>query len=140
MKITDEMIKEAAVKRGFKLTNETEDDLKPYVYEFARELIALAQQVKPLVFVKRQFHVPVGPDAHLVADCITGKYLIHMVAYPVIAKMKYFFSGPEFGTHTNYYERKQFNTEAEAIAAANEDFQRRVLSCLVWGGCDDKYK
>lgn len=50
--ITDEQIKQLAVSCGFKLTNETSDDLKPYVYEFARELIALAQQVKPLEFVK----------------------------------------------------------------------------------------
>ena len=50
--ITDEQIKQLAVSCGFKLTNETGDDLKPYVYEFARELIALAQQVKPLEFVK----------------------------------------------------------------------------------------
>ena len=42
--ITDEQIKQLAVSCGFKLTNETGDDLKSYVYEFARELIALAQQ------------------------------------------------------------------------------------------------
>lgn len=50
--ISDEQIKALAVARGFKLTNETGDDLKPYVYEFARDLIALAQQVKPLKWIE----------------------------------------------------------------------------------------
>ena len=39
--IPEEQIKQLAVSCGFKLTNETGDDLKPYVYEFARELIAM---------------------------------------------------------------------------------------------------
>ena len=50
--ITDEQIKQLAVSCGFKLTNETGDDLKPYVYEFTRDFIELAQHVKPLEFVK----------------------------------------------------------------------------------------
>lgn len=45
MKITDDQIKALAVSHGFRLNNETGDDLKPYVYEFARDLIALATKV-----------------------------------------------------------------------------------------------
>jgi len=41
--ISDEQIKQAAIARGFKLNNENGDDLKPYVYEFARDLIAMAR-------------------------------------------------------------------------------------------------
>ena len=136
--ITDEQIWQIAKKYlcsvGSHYINEMAMPDDGRIEEFTRELIALAQQVKPLEFIKQEFRVPVGPNAHLVADCITGKYMIHRVAYPVIAKMLYFFAGPEFGTHTSYLEREKFDTEAEAIEAANADYQRRVLSCLVHGG------
>lgn len=105
----DEHIKQLAVKHGFKLTNEAGDDLKPYVYEFARNLIALAQQIKPLEFVQDS----VGD---LVAKSTMGNFYV----------LKMILSG-------FVYNGKPYKTEAEAIAAANEDYQRRVLSCLVWG-------
>lgn len=136
--ITDEQIMQIAKNYirhvGSHYINELAIPDNGMIEGFARELIALAQQVKPLQFIKQEFRVPVGPNAHLVADCITGKYLIHMAAYPVIAKMKYFFSGPEFGTHTSYLEREKFDTEAEAIEAASADYRKQVLSCLVHGG------
>lgn len=48
--ISDEQIKALAVARGFKLTNETGDDLKPYVYEFARDLLAFsASEIETLM-------------------------------------------------------------------------------------------
>lgn len=33
--------------------------------------------------------------------------------------------------------RALYDTEAEAIAAANADYRKRVLSCFVYGGIDD---
>lgn len=114
--ITDEQIKQLAVSCGFKLTNETGDDLKPYVYEFARELIALAQQVKPLEWVEVS-------DALKVVKTICGEYAVFNSITVVSAK----FADDE------YYSRL-FRTEAEAIEAANEDYQRRALGCLVHGG------
>ena len=119
--ITYEQIKQIAVSCGFKLTNETGDDLKPYVYEFARELIALAQQVKPLEVVTS----PSGKHAHTQF----GTYWFR--AYGDEVRM----SLPE---ERNYYGRR-YKTETEAIAAANEDYRRRVLGCLVNGGvCNGK--
>lgn len=47
MKITDEMIKERALAKGFTL-NQDGIDLRPYVYELARDLIELAQEVPDL--------------------------------------------------------------------------------------------
>ena len=115
--ITDEQIKQLAVSCGFKLTNETGDDLKPYVYEFARELIALAQQVKPLEFVQ-------SPSGIKHTHTPFGTYLL--CAYIDEVRM----SLPE---EINFYGRG-YQTEAEAIAAVNKDYQRRALGCLVNGG------
>lgn len=42
--ISDEQIKQIFVNHGFKLTNESGDDLKPYVYEAARALIKAIEQ------------------------------------------------------------------------------------------------
>ena len=126
--ITDEQIKQLAVSCGFKLTNETGDDLKPYVYEFARELIGMAQQVKPLEFVECNIQYRDRPAAYLKAETPLGKYTIH--------KYKYF--GDQFATNYFYTgpgsSGKAVAAEATAIEAANEDYQRRVLSCLVHGG------
>lgn len=114
--ITDEQIKQLAVSCGFKLTNETGDDLKPYVYAFARELIALAQQVKPL-------EVGTWPSGIKHAHTRFGTYSFCEHVNEVRMSL------PE---EINYYGRG-YKTLDEAIAAANEDYQRRVLSCLVNG-------
>lgn len=71
--ITNEEIKALAIAHGFKLSNETGDDLKTYVYEFSRGLIALAQQVKPLAsslvqigdsFSSEQYAIEIAQDIH----------------------------------------------------------------------------
>ena len=68
----------------------------PEWYAFCRELIALAQQVKPLEFF-------IGDDGRATAETPFGTYRVN-------------------------------HTLDEAIAVANEDYQRRVLQCLVHGG------
>ena len=107
--ITDEQIKQLAVSCGFKLTNETGDDLKPYVYEFARELIALAQQVNSLEFRRDE-------DGDLIAVTIMGNFIIYTC------------------DNAFDYRQREYATEAEAIEAANADYQRMVLLRLVHGG------
>lgn len=102
-----------------------EDD---WEWHFARELIALAQQIKPLEFVECSIQYRDLPAAYLKAETPLGNYTIH--------KYKYF--GDQFAT--NYFYTgpgnggKSFASESTAIEAANEDYQSRVLSCLVWGG------
>lgn len=123
--ISDEQIKALAVARGFKLTNETGDDLKPYVYEFARDLIALAQQIKPLEFVECSIQYRDLPVAYLKAETPLGNYTIHKYKYFFAAN--YFYSGPGNGG-------KSVAAEATAIEAANEDYRKRALSNLVHGG------
>ena len=86
------------------------------IEEFARELIALAQQVKPLGFRRID-------KTTKKADSVFGPYFICDYIDGVRMAL------PE---EINYYGRG-YTTEAEAIEAANEDYQRRVLSCLVWG-------
>lgn len=118
--ISDEQIKAMASARGFKLTNETGDDLKPYVYAFARDLIAVAQYVEPLRF----FH---DRKAFCFAYAYTsvGKYEIDdfdsgfMVSFDQVLVVQ------------------GLKTEVEAIEAANEDYRKRALSCLVHGGTND---
>lgn len=123
--MNDEQIKQLAVSCGFKLTNETGDDLKPYVYEFVRELIALAQQVKPLEFVKTgDYDNSTPPVEHYSATTEFG--IIELIVDGDGAVRAGFLD-------SIVYDR-DFTTLTKAIAAANEDYQRRVLSCLVWGG------
>jgi len=110
MKITDEILLEAARQSFY----ETEDfDFGGWFGEvrlFAREIIELAQQVKPLEFVQ-------DDDGDLVAKSPMGKFHV----------LKMVLSG-------FVYNGKSYPTEYEAIEAANEDYRKRVLSCLVWGG------
>jgi len=119
--IPEEQIKQLAVSCGFKLTNETGDDLKPYVYKFARELIAMAQQVKPLEFERQK-------DGTLLARHPLGYYEV----FRYEERYKKGYTGFSFENHCLISEVVE--TEAEAIAAAQQDYQRRVLSCLVNGG------
>lgn len=80
----------------------------------ARTLIALAQQIKPLEFEKAGYWVK--------ADCSFGRYVVSDEA----GIWQIFLNG-------NVFECEYIN-KAEAIAAANEDYRKRVLSCLVHGG------
>lgn len=110
--ITDEQIKQLAVSCGFKLTNETGDDLKSYVYEFARELIALAQQVKPLdwVFLDRyQTWISHGFDYDFIIPVAGDCYHLHY--------------GDDVLCSSNSIDGLK--------EAAQQEYQRRVLSCLV---------
>ena len=113
--ITKDQIKQAALARGFKLSNDAGDDLKPYVYEFARDMIALAQEVRPLVFAQ-------SGVSSKTANTNYGPYSI----CNFIDELRAAF--PE----DKYYARK-FESEAEAIAAAQADFNRRVLENLTHG-------
>lgn len=74
-----------------------------------------AQQVKSLEWVEVS-------DALKVVKTVFGEYGVFISGSVTSAK----FAGDD------YYSRL-FSIEAEAIAAANADYQRRVLSCLVWG-------
>ena len=73
-----------------------------------RALIALAQEVKPLEFKQDE-------DGDYCAKTILGEYWIY--------------AGKMF-----IFRRLELKTLEEAIEAANADFRKRVLSCLVNGG------
>jgi hypothetical protein len=105
MKISDEQIEVIFKKHGYSLN------------QSARELIALAQEVKPLELVPL-------PSGIKQAHTQFGAY--SFCAYIDEVRMLL----PE---EANYYD-KGYKTEAEAIEAANADYRKRVLSCLVNGG------
>lgn len=114
MKISTEQIREIFVRNGFKLSNETGDDLKQYVYSAARELIALAQEVEPLKFDKIQ-------NATL-ACSMFGTYSIEQVGGRYCFRVQ------------RFYENRRFESEEEAIEAAQQDYANRVRSGLKYGG------
>lgn len=111
--ITDEQIMQIAKNYirhvGSHYINELAIPDNGMIEGFARELIALAQQIKPLEFQDNGYGV-------LVAESPMGQVRI-------IGGRRYL-----------RYSGKSFDTEAEAIEAANEDYRKRILSCLVWGG------
>jgi hypothetical protein len=117
--ITDEQIWQIAKKYlcsvGSHYINEMAMPGDGRIEEFARELIALAQQIKPLEWVEVS-------DALKVVKTICGEYAVFNSITVVSAK----FADDE------YYSRL-FQTEAEAIEAAQQDYQRRVLGCLKFG-------
>ena len=115
--ITDEQIKQLAVSCGFKLTNETGDDLKPYVYAFARRLIAMAHEVKPLEwrYDRKAFYFAYAYTS-------VGKYEIDDFDSSFMVSFGYVCIA------------QNMKTDADAISAANADFKQRVLGCLVHGG------
>ena len=79
-----------------------------------------AQQVKPLEFERDEFGC-------LSAESQFGDYEIFNYGQRYGGYEGYSFEGPDRIS-------KVVKTEVEAIAAANQDYQRRVLSCLVHGG------
>lgn len=97
--ITDEQILDLA---------EQHDDS---VFMFASELIALAQEVKPLEFERDE-------DGDYVAVSAFGRYVIYL----------------SFTQRTYQYNNTRYNTLDEAIESAQQDYRHRVLSCLVNGG------
>ena len=96
----------------------------PEWYAFCRELIALAQEVKPLEFESDEDGDYVAfsafssdEDGDYVAVSAFGRHFLYL----------------SFTGKTYQYNNTRYNTLDEAIEAANADYRRRVLSCLVWG-------
>ena len=120
--ISDEQIRQIFVAHGFKLNNETGDDLKPYVYDAARALIKAAQQVKELEFVE------VDSFTHYAKAFPFGGYSVkncgNDIWYVQMTFRQYFID----------VCIDKAMTQDQAISAANADYKHRVLSCLVWGG------
>lgn len=80
-----------------------------------RSIIALAQEVKPLEFIPTD-HTNIIKQA----DTVCGEYFTH----------DYFVEFRMALPGDTYYNRI-YSTEEEAIEAANADYRKRVLSCLV---------
>ena len=97
-----------------------EDD---WEWHFVRELIALAQEVKPLDFERQS-------DGTLLARHPLGYY--EVFRYEEKYRNRNDCTGFSFESHC--YISKVKETEDEAIEAANIDFRKRALSCLVNGG------
>lgn len=114
--IADEQIKTIFVKHGFKLSNETGDDLKQYVYDAARELIALAQEVEPLKFVRCD-----GSPDDLCCQTSIGKYVIFK-----------FNKGYLVGID-GVVVADRICKASLAIEAAQQDYAKRVRSGLIEG-------
>ena len=110
--ITDEQIREIFNSHKVNLST---PDINPAIYDAARDLIALAQEVRPLVFAQ-------SGVSSKTANTNYGPYSI----CNFIDELRAAF--PE----DKYYARK-FESEAEAIAAAQADFNRRVLENLTHG-------
>lgn len=104
--ITDEQIREIFNSHKVNLST---PDINPAIYDAARDLIALAQEVMPLVFGRNE-------DGDLV--CRTGCKIY------VILNLS-----EGFG-----YAGRLYEIEEKAIAAAQDDFTRITLSNLVHGG------
>ena len=89
------------------------------------ELIALAQQVKPLEFVKTgDYDNSTPPVEHYSATTEFGIIELIVDGDGVVRA----------GFLDSIVYDRDFTTLTKAIEAANEDYQRRVLSCLVNGG------
>lgn len=101
------------------------DGIDNDIREFIGEITKLAQQVKPLEF--KRMHGAVFAHTEI------GDYEIFHTSDDVDGRPDgdgYYYELANSGALETY------PTEAEAIAAANADYQRRVLSCLVWGGVE----
>ncbi len=111
MKITDQMIRDLFASKGFKLSDGG-TDLRAYVYDAARELIALAQEVEPLVFENKQ------------AKCRYGMYMIDrklQIAWAL------YLNGVNIGN---------FDTAEEAEQEAQSWHRKQVLGMLRYGDGD----
>ena len=89
------------------------DGIDEDINAFVAEIVALAQQVKEPVWRL--------VSGYMIAETEIGQYTIdHDAGYYTIIY------------HDIEY-RVLYDTETEAIEAANADYRKRVLSCLVWG-------
>ncbi len=91
---------------------------------FARQVIRMAQEVRPLPFTKE----------HGVYFLNTDFGQCHVAHSNGDWKWYALFMSNDFPYERTSY--KGFETEAEAIAAAQADFNRRVLQNLVHGGVE----
>lgn len=119
MKITDAQIKELFLAKGFKL-NEGGLDLRPYVYEAARDLIALAQEVPPLFWRDRAgYHDAFAPNSLYRVAPTDGKFsLIFITGDAAVSKVV------AYGL---------WSVE-EAETFADEHNRKRIVSQLKYGG------
>lgn len=109
--ITDEQIREIFNSHKVNLST---PDINPAIYDAARDLIALAQEVRPLEWVDNYAKTPFG------------QYEIDF--YDDEHSAGFFFK-------TELFEDDFLHqTEEEAQKAAQADFNRRVLANLVHGG------
>jgi hypothetical protein len=113
--ITDENIRE--IFKSHKVNLST-PDINQAIYDAARDLIALAQEVRPLEFVQTA-----ATQKGVVTNY--GIYKIIQLINVVAAKFP----------NDTYFDR-HFSSEAEAMRAAQADFNRRVLANLVHGDAE----
>lgn len=83
-------------------------------FDFCYALIALAQEVEPLKFEKIQNAV--------LACSMFGTYTIEQIGGRYVFRVQ------------RFYENRRFDSEEEAIEAAQQDYARRVKSGLKCGG------
>lgn len=98
---------------------------REYAFEFARSLVALAQQVRPLEFKR-------DGDGDLVAHCSYGVYLIFngSVQFQL-------FVGSELPGHIDFDKTAPFSSEQYAIEIAQDIHKAKILRELVHGGESD---
>lgn len=120
--ITDEMICELW---SWSATREAEQTATMQQHAFAYKLIALAQEVRPLPFTKEQGVYFLNTDF--------GQY--HVSHSGGDWKWYALFMNNNFPYERTSYQG--FETETEAIAAAQADFNRRVISNLLHGVADE---
>lgn len=122
--ITDEQIREIFNSHKVNLST---PDINPAIYDAARDLIALAQEVRPLAFAEKGTSIFYSVKyTRYSAVTNYGIYSIYVSNNDTGA----IFPGDEYFT-------RRFTTEAEAIAAAQADFNRRVLENLTHGVADE---
>lgn len=111
--ITDEQIIDVAQRHGCYI----DEDMS--AMRAVRETIALAQQTKPLVWYRRNtgWHTSTDFGIYLL-DEIDFDYRIKLVETPI--------GSTEMIAH-------RINGMDNAKDVAQQDYNRRVLSCLVWG-------
>lgn len=117
MKITDEEIKQIAVAEEFKLHD---GELKPYVYGMARRLIAKAQEVKQLELRSDR---PLSCYAYV--ETGVGRYEIDDFDSGLLVSLE------------RVCVKAGLQTNKDACQAVQDDYAKRVLAGLKYGGVSD---
>jgi hypothetical protein len=118
--ITDENIRE--IFKSHKVNLST-PDINQAIYDAARDLIALAQEVRPLPFVKE--------DGVYTLRTVFGQY--HIARQDDVT---WFFKFDNNDFPYEHFVMRELGSEQSAIAAAQADFNRRVLANLVHGDAE----